>query len=159
MIEALLAGIGETRAAAALRTSLYVYPLVNAAHILALAKLLGAILALDLRLLGLGRTVPVQPLACFLPRVAAAGLAAAVLTGALLFLVQPVDYARNPYFLAKLSLVATGAAHAVLVHRSRGWQTVQGPLGVVTPRLRLSAFLSLTIWTAAIIAGRFIGFV
>jgi hypothetical protein len=158
MIEAILAELGETRAAAALRTSLYVYPLVNAAHILGLATLFGAILALDLRLLGLGGTVPVQPLARFLPRVAAAGLAAGVLTGSLLFLVQPVDYARNPYLLAKLGFVATGAAHAIVVHRSRGWQTVQGPLGIVTPGLRLSALLSLTIWTAAVVAGRFIGF-
>lgn len=158
MIEALLAGLGATAPAVALRTSLYAYPLVNAAHILSLAALFGSILALDLRLLGVAKAVALQPLAAFLPRVAAAGLAAAVLTGALLFLVQPVDYAGNPFFLAKVSLVAIGAAHAILVHRSRGWQVARSPLGIVTKRLRLSALVSLAIWSAAIVAGRFIGF-
>ena len=158
MIEAILAGLGATPIAASLRASLYAYPLVNAAHILSLAALFGSILALDLRLLGVAKAVPIQPLATLLPRVAAAGLAAAVLTGALLFLVQPVDYAGNPFFLAKIALVAVGAAHAIAVHRSRGWQVVRSPLGIVTRRLRLSALLSLTIWTAAILAGRFIGF-
>ena len=158
MIEQILTGIGAMPLAVALRTSLYAYPLVNAAHILSLAALFGSILALDLRLLGVGKAAALQPLAMLLPRVAAAGLGAAVLTGALLFLVQPVDYAGNPFFLAKIVLVAVGAAHAILVHRSRGWQVARSPLGIVTPRLRLSALVSLTIWSAAIIAGRFIGF-
>jgi hypothetical protein len=158
MINDLLGSLGATPLAIALRTSLYVYPLVNAAHILALATLFGSILALNLRLLGVATAVPVQPLAIFLPRVAAAGLAMAVLTGALLFLVQPADYAGNPFFLAKIGLVVLGAVHAILVHRSRGWQVVQSPLGIVTRRLRLSALASLLIWTAAIVSGRFIGF-
>ncbi|NDV88878.1 DUF2214 domain-containing protein [Aurantimonas aggregata] len=158
MIGDLLAGLGATPLAAALRASLYAYPLVNAAHILSLAALFGSILALDLRLLGVAKALPVQPLAVLLPRVAAGGLAMAVLTGALLFLVQPVDYAANRFFLAKIGLVAIGTAHAVLVRRSRGWQVVRSPLGIVTRGLRLSALASLLIWTAAIVCGRFIGF-
>ena len=158
MIDDFLGSLGATPLAAALRTSLYAYPLVNAAHIAALATLFGSIVALDLRLLGVARSVPVQPLAAFLPRIAAAGLGMALATGALLFLVQPVDYAGNPFFLAKIGLVVLGAAHAILVHRSRGWQVVGSPLGIVTSRLRLSAAASLAIWTTAIVAGRLIGF-
>ena len=158
MIADFLGCLGATPLAVALRMSLYAYPLVNAAHIAAPAMLFGSIVALDLRLLGVARSVPVQPLAAFLPRIAAAGLGMALATGALLFLVQPVDYAGNPFFLAKVGLVALGAAHAILVHRSRGWQVVQSPLGIVTCRLRLSAIASLAIWTTAIVAGRLIGF-
>lgn len=140
-----------------LRESLYAYPIVNAAHILALATLFGAILALDLRLLGLFRAVPVQPLARVLPRVSAAGLALALPTGFALFSVQPFDYLANPVFPVKLGLIALAGANALLLHRTMAWRAmVTG--GPVTPRLRGAAFLSLLGWSSAIVAGRWLAF-
>lgn len=130
MIETALTGLEASPLAEALSASRYAYPLVNAAHILALATLFGSILALDLRLLGAFRAVPARPLARVLPRVAATGLAFAMLTGFLLFFVEPLDYAGNRAFLVKVSLVAIGAIHALLVHRSAAWKTFLG----ATPR-------------------------
>lgn len=157
MWESALLALETSAAAELLRESRYAYPLVNAAHILALAALFGSILALDLRLLGVFSAVPVQPLAMVLPRVGALGLAAALVTGLALFSVQPFDYLAHPVFPVKLALVAVGALHAVLLHRTAAWRAVLDG-GPVPPNLKASGAISLLIWSSAILAGRWLAF-
>ncbi len=157
MLDAALIALEGSAAAEYLRESRYAYPLVNSAHILGLATLFGSILALDLRMLGLFRAVPLGPLAQVLPRVSAAGLAVAVLTGFALFAVQPLDYLANPVFPLKLALIAIGALNALLLHRAAGWRTVSRS-GAASGRLRVAAAVSLVAWTGAIIAGRWLAF-
>lgn len=157
MLESALLAMEASAPAEFLRASQYGYPLVNAAHILALAALFGSIMALDLRLLGLFRAVPVAPLARVLPRVSAAGLALAIPTGLALFSVQPFDYLAHPVFPVKLALVALGAANALLLHRAVGWRRVLAG-GVVPGRARAAAALSLAAWSGAILAGRLLAF-
>ncbi len=149
--------LSEWPVAEALRRHATAYLLVNAAHILALGVLFGSVLALDLRLLG---AFPHAPLALFAPplaRLAACGLGLAVVTGFLLFSVRPVAYAQNPAFLTKVALVGAGTVNAMATHLAAGWRHALAgtPTG---PWLRLSAGLSIAIWTAAVIAGRWIGF-
>src|SRR5215217_1566191 len=122
MPQSILAFVAALPVSAALKGSQLAYPVVNTVHILGLATLFGAILALDLRLLGLFASVPARPLAVILPRIAACGLAVAVLTGLLLFTVSSFDYAANAAFLVKVTLVLTGSAHALWVHASPGWR-------------------------------------
>jgi hypothetical protein len=141
-----------------LRASQYAYPLVNAAHILALAALFGSILALDLRLLGLWRSVPVAPLARVLPRISAVGLALALVTGCALFSVQPFDYLAHPVFPIKLALIAFAAFNALLLHRTIGWQRLVDGATLVPASARIAATLSLLGWTGAIVAGRMLAF-
>ncbi len=130
---------------------------VNAAHILAIGLLIGAILPLDLKLAGFFRKLPVEIVGPFLSRTAGVGLAAAILTGFCLFSVRAVEYAANPAFLAKLGLIALGLLNLSIVHLGRGWKTAVSS-GIVRPGLRFSAVLSAAIWIAAVIAGRWIGF-
>lgn len=130
---------------------------VNAAHILAIGLLVGAILPLDLRLAGFFRKVPVEIVAPFLSRSAGVGLAAAIVTGFCLFSVRAVEYAGNPAFLAKLCLIVLGLLNLSIVHLGRGWNTAVSS-GIVRPGLRVFAALSAAIWIAAVIAGRWIGF-
>lgn len=158
MLQDLFAGGSAWPLAAALKGSRYAYPIVNAIHIMAIGTLFGAILALDLRLLGVARSLPVKPLALYLPRVAGCGLAIAILTGLLLFLVQPLDYIGNRAFIVKISLVGLGVTHALAVHVSDGWRQLVRGSGEIGRGLRISAALSLTLWVAAILAGRFIAF-
>ena len=63
MLETALAWIAASPVAAALKSSRYAYPVVNAVHIMGLAALFGSIVTLDLRLLGAFRTVPARALA------------------------------------------------------------------------------------------------
>lgn len=157
MIDSALAALEASALGEGLRASRYAYPLVNAGHILALAARFGSILALDLRLLGVWRGVPLAPLMKVLPRVSGIGLAFAVATGIALFSVQPFDYLAHPIFPVKLALIALGAANALLLHRATAWRNhTDGD--VIPMRLRASAGVSLIAWTGAIVAGRWLAF-
>lgn len=144
--------------AQALTASPTLYIFVNAAHILSIGLLVGAILPLDLRVLGLFGRASLQELGPFLSRAAMIGVVLAILTGMALFTVQAVEYAGNPAFLTKMGLLVAGVANAVLLHTAAPWRRalVEGHAPV---SVRFLAALSLIIWIAAVVAGRWIGFV
>lgn len=154
----LIEALGHWPGALWLQRSGTAYLVVNAAHILGIGLVVGAILPLDLRLIGLLRSAPLAVLAPFLTRAAAFGLALALSTGAWLFTVKPSEYAGNPAFLAKLALLALALGNIALQHRGRALAetlaTEQVPL-----RVRASALASFTLWLAVLLAGRWIGFV
>lgn len=133
------------------------YIFANAGHILSLAMLVGASVMLDLRLLGRLKSLPLAESAELFSRIASVALACALLTGALLFSVRPVEYAGNTAFLIKLLLIGLGTANAVFVHLSRDWAEM-----IVAEEasllLKLGALFSLAIWLSAVLAGRWIGF-
>jgi hypothetical protein len=134
------------------------YIVLNATHILGVGLLVGAILPLDLRLMGFFRAVPVAVIAPFLSRIATSGLLLAIATGLCLFSVRPAEYAANPAFLTKLALLVLGSLNALALHRTSGWRDVlEGES--VSRWVTLSAALSAIIWLAALLAGRWIGFV
>lgn len=141
---ALIEWIGGWPGAVWLQGSGTAYLFVNAAHILGIGLLVGAIIPLDLRLLGFFRAVPLAVLWPFLSRAAAAGLGLAILTGLWLFSVKPAEYVANEAFLWKAGLLAVALVNVVVQHRRRN---------------RVSAFLSLALWLSVLIAGRWIGFV
>nr|WP_256476091.1 DUF2214 domain-containing protein [Siccirubricoccus soli] len=140
-----------------LRASDIAYPLVNAAHIASIGLLLGAIVTLDLRLLGAFRVHPIGHLAPPLVRVAAAGLLAAAVTGLLLFSTRPVIYMENPAFLAKLALVGLALLNALALRLHPWWHsgTYQGEAPAT---VRVAVAVSLVAWPSAVVAGRWIGF-
>lgn len=134
-----------------------VYPWVSGVHILGIGCLIGAILLLDLRLLGAFRGVAVFQIAGPAVRIASTGLALAVLTGILLFSAQPAHYLANTAFVSKLAILAIGLVNLAVLHRSRTWASVvQG--GPITPPVKAAAALSLVAWAAAVFAGRWIAF-
>ncbi|MGP3696835.1 DUF2214 domain-containing protein [Rhodobacter sp. NSM] len=140
--------------AAWIRASGTGYLFVNAAHILGIGLLLGAILPLDVRLLA-GR--PVATVAPVLVPSAGAGLALAVVTGLWLFSVDPWEYLGNPAFLWKLPLIGAAVLNLALLHRSRAWRAVRRG-GPIPARIRVGALTSAGLWIAVLLAGRWIGF-
>lgn len=153
-MEALLAALEGTPVAHTLRGSRWLYAAVNAGHIAGIALLVGAIVPLDLRLLGCWRQVPRAPLVRILVPTAASGLALAVLTGALMFSIRAREYAGVSFLQLKLALVATGTIGALALHRAYGlWLE-----GASESRLARHAALSLLCWPAALLCGRLIAF-
>ena len=154
----MLEWIGRWPGAVLLQESGTAYLLVNAAHILGVGLLVGAILPLDLRLLGVLRSAPIAVIGPFLSRAAAVGVAVALLTGLWLFTVKPAEYLSNPAFLTKLALLALALANVAIQHASGSFQAaLRG--GIVAPRVRLLAGVSALLWLATLVAGRWIGFV
>lgn len=164
-MQELLTALQETEIAEALRFWRWAYPIVNAGHILGIALLFGAIFPLDLRLLGLWRSIPVKLLARVLVPVAGAGLGLALVTGTLLFSVDPLKYADLALFRVKLLLIAAGAINVLVVHRSKAWKDVMGNASTASarqslvPPLRLAGLVSASLWLFTILCGRFIAYV
>jgi hypothetical protein len=146
-----LFGLLEASALAGfLRGSFIAYPIVNAAHILAIGALVTCAALMDLRILGLGHALPMRLVLDILRPVTAMALLAAVVTGSLLFSVRPLDYASNPAFQVKLSLVAAASANAT-------FYTLLAD-SLASMLRKVLATLSLILWVLAAVSGRFIGF-
>ena len=151
--------IGNWPGARWLQQSGTAYLFVNAAHILGLSLLLGAILPLDLRLV-LGRTqAALSVLAPLAIRTAAVGLALALLTGAWLFSVNPGDYLENTAFRWKLLLLSLALLNVAVQHRQ--WRSLGLPEATraLPVPVRVLAGTSALLWIATLVAGRWIGFV
>lgn len=153
-MEAFFAALEVTAPAQYLRASRWGYAAISGTHILGIALLVGAILPLNLRLLGLWPSIPRANLLRVLVPIAAAGLALAVLTGSLLFSVRAQEYAAVGYLQVKLVLVLVGLLSALMIHRAYGL-TLEG---ASQARLRFHALLSLGCWLGALACGRLIAF-
>jgi hypothetical protein len=114
--------------------------------------LVGGIGILDLRLIGLGRAVPMRALSRFLTPIAATGLVLLSASGALMFVSDAVSLSHSRVFIAKMALVAIGVVNA-LAFRSLFGDEDLAPLPA-----RAMAVLSLAIWLTAAGLGRWVGY-
>jgi hypothetical protein len=121
--------------------------------VLAVALLVGGIAVLDLRLLGLWRSVPVAMLARPTVAVAATGLALAFATGPLLFAVQATEYVENPFLFWKFGAILIGLVNVAALRMMGDW-TDESRAG----RRRLAGLVSLLAWLGALTAGRMIAY-
>jgi hypothetical protein len=152
--------LASTRWSIALHESLYVYPLVESTHVLALGLFVGLAVILDLRLLGLTlRRVPVSEVLRRLLPWTKAGFVVMVVTGLLLFYAIPVRTYQSIFFRAKvLMLILAGVNvwlfQSRLERRLADWDTAP-----VAPRAaRAAALASLVLWAAIVVAGRMIAY-
>ena len=152
-MEAVLDALVASAPAQWLRFSRWGYAAVNTTHVLGIALLVGAILPLDLRLLGFWRAVALETVARVLVPVAATGLLLAITTGAFLFITRADEYASIDLFLVKVALIATGAVHALSLHLGCGLRNAS------RARLRAAGAASHSSWVAALVCGRLLAFV
>jgi len=161
MLMEFLAGLEGSALAAGLRSSKWIYPLVNAGHIAGIALLFGSIAAFDLRLMGAWQRVPLDALCRILVPVAAMGLVLAAACGSLLFIVKATAYAASPLFQAKMVMLVIGLTNVLAYHlmsRRRGWATAGAALARPAPLQRLLGAVSFTIWLSVLVLGRLVGY-
>ena len=160
MIEPALVFVENLAFVSALRNSTLAYPLVNAGHILGVALLIGGIVPLDLRLLGLWRRYPVMVFVDVLRVTSAFGLGLAVVCGSLLFATAAVDYAGSILFRVKMVVVLLGVSNALLLARLLKRRDIRSlPMGASMPLpLRAGALMSLVFWMSALTLGRLLGY-
>lgn len=146
----------RTAIGVAIRDSVWLFPAIEAIHLLALALLGGTVLLVDLRLLGLGlRGQPVRELALDLQRWMLVGLAAMLASGVLMFLSEALKCYESPPFAWKMLFLLLALLFTFSVRR----RVVSSPHTPRHPwRGRLTAVVSLTLWTGVGLMGRGIGF-
>ena len=139
----------------------WTYAIVNVAHILGVSTLFGAVLVLDLRLLGLwSRRVRIGDLSTAVEPVGTTAFVVAVLTGAALLATKATAYVDNPFLLIKFPAIGLGMLNAGILHLMPAWKEVD----VRTPRpgerrqLAIFGAVSLLSWLTAVTAGRMIGY-
>lgn len=138
--------------AAAIRTSVWAYPALEAVHVAGLGALFGALLVFDLRVLGAARALSVDALARLAVPVALAGFTLAAATGLAMLAARATEIATHPAFLLKLGLILMAGVNALWFHRRAA--TVR-PDALARAQV-LASFL---LWLGVIFAGRWIAYV
>jgi hypothetical protein len=155
---ALLAALEQSAFSIWLResTSIWAYPTVLMLHTVGLAMLVGLNAAVDLRVLGFGRGIELAWFRKLFPAMWI-GFWMNLVTGAMLFAIDPIVKGTTTLFMFKLGLVVVGVVLIVVLRR-----TMYGgaPRAVpVTPATKAIALLSLIVWLAAITTGRFMAYI
>ncbi|MDQ7842174.1 MAG: hypothetical protein QN190_13620 [Armatimonadota bacterium] len=154
-----LVWLEQTGPAVAMRTSIWMYPIVEIIHIVGLVLLVGSAFLFDLRLLGVSRHVPVSDMARHhLPR-ARLGLGVVVPSGLLMFAAHATAWGMSPVFRLKVVLIAAAIVNTLLFHGRTAKSLARWDRDAPTPPGgKAAAVVSLTLWTAAIAAGRLLAY-
>jgi hypothetical protein len=156
----LLKRLEDSGVATSLRGSLYYFPFLESVHVMALSVVLGTILVVDLRALGIASTHrSFTRLSAELLRITWGAFALATLSGALMFVTNARVYAHNTAFQMKLVLLALAGINMAVFHLTAGRTVAIWDRDARAPKVgRITAGASLALWLAIILAGRLIGF-
>ena len=132
----------------------WLFGVFETVHFIGLCFLMGAMLVVDLRLLGLMRQVPIRSVLPLLT-VAVAGFACNLISGVGFFFSNPLSYWPNPAFKLKMALVVLAGLNALYF-----WLAERQPIlaadrhGDTGLNIKISAGLSLALWLLVIFWGR-----
>ncbi len=129
-------------------SSLFAYPGILFLHTVGLSLLVGTNVAIDLRLLGRSRDLPLAPMESFY-RVMWIGFWINALSGTALLIADAATKLINPVFYIKLAFIALGVFTMVQIRR----RVFHG-----ASRGRALAVASLVLWAGAITAGRLMAY-
>ena len=144
-------GIGET-----IRKSSWLFPVIEAIHLLGLGVIGGAVLVVDMRLLGLGlKRQPVAQLTRDAQPWLVGSLVLMIITGGLLFLSEAIKCYYHDAFWFKMSCLFLAIVFTFTIQRKV----------IMTDESRLRplwskvvAVVSVLLWAGVGIGGRWIGF-
>jgi hypothetical protein len=138
-----------------IRSSAWLFPAIECVHLLGLVLLGGAVLLVDLRLLGLGlREQPVHVVGAAGHRLLLGGVTLMILTGIPLFASEAIKCYYSQAFWVKITTLVPAIVFALTMRR-RVVSPDRQP-GRVT--MALTGMASLALWFTVAAAGRWIGF-
>ena len=136
------------------RESIWMFPVIESVHLTALCLMGGALILVDLRLLGFGlHEVGLDDLERHVRPWLVAGVTVMLSTGVLLFLSEAIKCFYNTSFWVKMITLPVALLFTFLVKE----RAIQGGLTTST-RSRVIAAASLALWFTVAAAGRWIGF-
>ena len=136
-------------------TSVWAQPTILTLHTTGMAVLVGVSWVLDLRLLGIGRHIPLSAFR-WVFKAAALGLLLNLPTGLLLFAYRATAWGTAIPFLVKICLVLASVAtliplRSLVLHGNPEQRDVSS-------NTRLLAIASIVLWASAITAGRLLAY-
>jgi len=159
-IDATLRWLQTTHLASGIRDSLLYFPLLEATHVLGLSLVVGTIVVIDLRLLGLASTQrSFHKMASEIMKWTWAAFALTAAAGALMFITNAEVYFHNFYFRLKMALLVLAGLNVAMFQLTAYRSLPRWDRAPSAPAIgRAVAVISLAIWVGAIFAGRMIGF-
>lgn len=150
----ILHAIRETWLGETVRESRWLFAAGETLHFIGLSMMVGALLIVDLRLLGFMHSVPMRAALAFLP-FAIIGFVINLLTGIEFFTNDPFMYWPNPAFRLKMFLILVAGLNAlifaVMEHRH---VLVLGDKEQTSLFTKATAVLSLSLWLTVLLLGR-----
>ncbi len=147
----------QTYIGATMQGNAYLFPTVEALHIMGSVALVASTSILSLRLAGLFlREIPVSKVASqFLPW-AWLGFGCQVVTGILLFMSEATQAYANVIFQVKMALIVLAGINALVFHqtvyrRVKTWDASNPPFSA-----KFAGYASIVLWFAVIAAGRWL---
>ena len=152
-------GIEASSLARWMREAMWAYPAVEAVHILALGIVVGSIVIVDLRLLGLSREISVSRLSRHALPFTIGAFVVAMFTGILMFTAHAEDFLTNRVFAIKMGLILLAGVNAAILHAGP-WRTIaQWDTGALPPgSVRFQAALSIAFWISVVACGRLLAY-
>lgn len=134
------------------------WPLAESVHFMGLCLFAGSIFLFDLRLLGLGRRIPIGALHKLIPW-GLLGFALTIASGILFVLTEPDQYVYNPSFQLKVFFMIAAGLNAGVFYLTTFRRATAPGASDDAPRLaKIIAVASLCLWIGVIVAGRLITF-
>jgi hypothetical protein len=153
--------IEQTSIGAQVRSSLWLFPVIETVHLFGIVALVGSTSALDLRLLGLVlRDQSVKNVAQRLLPWAWVGFAVQVVTGILLAASEATKMYVNLGFRIKMTLILLAGLNALAFHYTayrsadRWGEARMTPMGA-----KLAGTFSILLWFGIVAAGRWIAYI
>jgi hypothetical protein len=142
-----------------MREALWAYPATEALHIVGIGLLFGSIAIVDLRLIGLGRRVPVSALAGLAVPWSLTGFVLAATTGILMFTAHAAEFITLPVFILKMSLIVAGGINAAFLHSGVLRDTHAWDTGATTPpAAKVAGGVSIALWIGVVACGRLLAY-
>jgi|SRR5579864_8455709 hypothetical protein len=142
------------------RQSALVYPIVLIAHLTGMGLFGGMIAITDMRLLGWAmRSSSITDVVEQLRVWKWIGFVMVVGCGVMLLSAKAELYYHNPFYWAKMTLLALVGVHALVFHRSVYGNTAALDSAPTVPRVaKVAACISLVLWIGLVTAGRSIAY-
>src|SRR5215472_7394762 len=157
----ILTAIHESDLAENIRDSVWLFPLIECIHVVAIVFVIGSISRVDLRLMGLiNRDRPVVDVHEEMLPYTWTGFGIATIFGLLMWSSKPLVYLAMPFFDVKLGLIGLAFLNMLYFeylpfkHVSEWNRNPFPPMAA-----RMSGAMSLALWVSVVICGRFMGFV
>jgi hypothetical protein len=159
MLKAFTIWLRETPFSLAIATHDWVIPAVQSVHIVTIAVLIGSVLVIDLRLLGLiERRQAVGALMDHYLPVVAVSMVVLFVTGAVLIAGEPTRALFRITFYLKMALILAVLALTWALSRFARTRVALAGGARAQALVKSGAVLSMLLWVAVIFAGRWIGY-
>lgn len=156
----LIAYFEDSALADNIRENDVLFPLIESVHVLSICLVVGSILVVDLRLLGLASIQrPLSRVTGGILPLTWSAFAIAVTSGLLLFISNAAKYLDNGYFVAKLVLICVAGLNMALFHAISAKDLPRWENEATLPlRAQVAGGLSILLWVSVVTCGRWIGF-